>query len=143
MNSTQQWKIAGIVATAVIILSVPLYLWRVDRTPLTEGLPTDAATFSGSQKCAECHKTQYDLWKGSHHDLAMDAATQETVLGDFSDAVFSYFGSQSRFYRKGDQFWVHTQGPQGEMGVFQVLYVFGAYPLQQILFQYLRKWLFH
>ncbi|MGD9215253.1 MAG: multiheme c-type cytochrome [Desulfobacteraceae bacterium] len=135
MKSTAHWKIIGIVATLIIIATVPLYQWRIEhqRSIGNVAVKAVAPTFTGSQKCAECHKPQYDGWKGSHHDLAMDVAAEETVLGDFNGALFDYFGTQSRFYRKEDQFWVRTQGPGGEMADFQIQYVFGVYPLQQYL----------
>jgi cytochrome c551/c552 len=36
--------------------------------------------------CATCHAEQVALWSGSHHDLAMQPASDETVLGDFDNA---------------------------------------------------------
>lgn len=44
--------------------------------------------FLGDEACASCHKEQFKDWKGSHHDKAMDIATDATVLGDFNDIVF-------------------------------------------------------
>jgi tetratricopeptide (TPR) repeat protein len=63
----------------------------------------------------------------------MDLATHETVLGDFDNATFEHFGIVSRFFRKEGKFYVHTQGPNGEMGDFKIAYTFGFYPLQQYL----------
>jgi Tfp pilus assembly protein PilF len=63
----------------------------------------------------------------------MEVASGETVLGDFNDATFAHHGVVSRFYRKGDRFFVHTPGPGGEMGDFEVTHTFGWYPLQQYL----------
>ncbi|MBE9489504.1 MAG: hypothetical protein IMY67_04365, partial [Bacteroidetes bacterium] len=34
--------------------------------------------YTGDATCIECHKTEYDLWKGSHHDLAMQIANEAT-----------------------------------------------------------------
>jgi tetratricopeptide (TPR) repeat protein len=133
MNHTIYWKIAGILATAAIICSVPLYIYRIDHQAAIVGRQTEKASFAGSQKCAECHKIQYDHWKGSHHDLAMDIASDETVLGNFDNVTYQYFGSESRFYRKNGEFWVQTQGPKGRMGDYQIKYVFGVNPLQQYL----------
>jgi Tfp pilus assembly protein PilF len=132
-TTTVRWKVIGIVATLAVMLSIPLYLWRIDHQLTDPPAEEAAAAFAGNQKCAQCHKVQYDRWKGSHHDLAMDVATESSVLGDFDDAVFDYFGIQSRFYRKEGGFWVHTRGPDGVMGDFEVKYVFGVYPLQQYL----------
>ncbi|MEE3220283.1 MAG: hypothetical protein VX257_08465, partial [Planctomycetota bacterium] len=40
------------------------------------------ASYVGRATCAECHKKQHAEWIGSHHDLAMDLATPETVLAN-------------------------------------------------------------
>ena len=37
-------------------------------------------------QCVDCHTAAYESWLGSHHDDAMDFATNETVRGDFDDA---------------------------------------------------------
>jgi tetratricopeptide (TPR) repeat protein len=63
----------------------------------------------------------------------MALATNDTVLGDFNNAVFEYFGQSSRFYRKDGKFWVHTKGPRGLPGDFEITHTFGWYPLQQYL----------
>ena len=100
-------------------------------------LPEGAhATFVGTQACVECHKEYYDQWKGSHHDLAMDRATPETMLGDFNDVRFEQFGIKSRLFRQDDKYMVHTEGPDGEMADFEVKYVFGVTPLQQYMVEF-------
>ncbi|UCG13624.1 MAG: tetratricopeptide repeat protein [Deltaproteobacteria bacterium] len=131
----KNWKITGIIATAVTILSVPLYIARVTYLrPSEDGVQTKPeAKFTGSKKCGECHKTEYDKWRGSHHDLAMGEANDTTVLGDFDDAVYEQFGVKSRFYRKNGGFYVQTEGRNGKMDDFEVKYTFGVYPLQQYL----------
>ena len=131
----KNWKITGIIATIVIVLSIPAYLFKVNYSTRFQA-PIDrkvGASFVGSQKCKDCHKSEYDKWYNSHHDLAMAPATKETVLGDFNDAEFTYFGSTSRFYRQDGNFFVHTRGPGGKMGEFKITYTFGYYPLQQYL----------
>ncbi len=131
----RNWKIAGIVATLVIGLSLPLYLARVHSlgrpTPALEPIP--AATFTGSESCRDCHKPEYDLWKGSHHDRAMEVASEETVLGDFNERTLEHHGEVSRFYRKNGRFFVRTPGPDAVMGDFEVTHTFGWFPLQQYL----------
>jgi len=128
----RNWKITGIIATLVIVLSIPAYVLKQQylRPPPA---PPPPPVFVGGQKCAECHKSEFDKWRGSHHDLAMDAANQSTVLGNFNDAVFERFGVTSRFYRKDDRFFVYTRGAEGKMADYEVKYTFGVYPLQQYL----------
>jgi tetratricopeptide (TPR) repeat protein len=76
---------------------------------------------------------QYNLFQGSDHDMSMDTATEETVLGDFNNVTFTHLGITSRFYRSNGKFMVHTEGPDGSMQDFEVAYVFGIRPLQQYL----------
>ena len=53
--------------------------------------PPDAqAKYVGRNTCAECHQEQYHTWTGSHHDLAMDLATAETVLFPLKRIAFQF-----------------------------------------------------
>ncbi|MGA8968188.1 MAG: multiheme c-type cytochrome, partial [Pseudolabrys sp.] len=98
--------------------------------------PPAAATFVGSEACAGCHRAETDLWRASQHRQAMDHATEKTVLGDFNDASFDYYGVRSRFFRKDGKFFVETDGPDGKLATFQVKYTFGVDPLQQYLIEF-------
>ena len=128
------WRIAGFIATLVIVLSFPAYLLKEDfvrARAIYE--PEPLAEFVGRDKCVECHKDAYEKWSGSHHDLAMDIATEATVLGDFNDSVFTHKGVISKFYHKDGKYFVFTEGPGGEMGEFEISHTFGVWPLQQYL----------
>lgn len=89
--------------------------------------------YLGSQTCAQCHAEQVNAWTGSHHQLAMQPANAQTVLGNFKDQRFSHNGIDSRFFREGDKYMVETDGADGALAVFEVSYVFGVEPLQQYL----------
>ena len=52
----------------------------------------------GAKRCANCHAAEYAAWRESHHDLAMQAASATTVLGNFDNARFDYAGISSRFF---------------------------------------------
>ena len=91
------------------------------------------ATFSGSATCGSCHTDAYDDWLGSHHELAMQHVDAHSVLGNFDNAEFDYFGEQSRFLRRDDSFVVSTPDENGDIAEFEVLYTFGVEPLQQYL----------
>jgi len=100
-------------------------------------LPEEAtATYVGRQSCIQCHQPEAELYEGSHHDLAMDYATDETVLGDFNNAELTHDGMTSRMYREDGKFMVHTEGPDGMPGDFEVKYVFGYEPLQQYMVEF-------
>ena len=124
----RNWRIASVVSLLVIVVSIPLYILRESQQPGIEVSVAEApASFVGREECIDCHTQAYESWLGSNHDDAMDVATPETVLGDFDDAQFTHNGIQSRLYRRDDKYFVHTEGPGGEMAEFEVQYTFGPH----------------
>ncbi|MDH3416898.1 MAG: multiheme c-type cytochrome [Gammaproteobacteria bacterium] len=106
------------------------------KPPLETLEPETAPTFVGSQQCASCHQDEYELWQGSHHELAMQVANDTTVLGDFSDVEFEYFETRTSFFRKDGSFMVRTDNAVGEQQDFEITYTFGVEPLQQYLVEF-------
>ena len=132
-DSLQRWRLTSVIALAVIVLSVPLYVARESQRDDPREVTPAKADFVGREQCITCHTEAYELWLGSDHDNAMDFATEVTVLGDFENAEFTHAGITSRFYRKDEGFFVFTEGPGGEMAEFEIEYTFGIEPLQQYL----------
>lgn len=66
----------------------------------------------------------------------MDRATEQTVLGDFDDAELEHFGLRSRMFRRDGKYYVHTEGPTGQLDDFEVKYVLGVSPLQQYMVEF-------
>ena len=56
------WKLTGILATLIIILSIPLYLVKEKSiAPAGENLQTEPHnSFVGSLKCMDCHKNEFE-----------------------------------------------------------------------------------
>jgi len=96
-------------------------------------LPAAAAGFVGSEKCRTCHQPEYELWKDSNHRHAMEVASETQRAWGFNNATFEHRGIVSRSNRKDGKFFVHTQGPEGVMGDFEITHTFGWNPLQQYL----------
>ena len=101
-------------------------------TPLAAGPPA----YVGSAACQGCHSSEFDDWMGSHHQLAMQDATADTVLGDFDNAEFDYYGTTTRFFTRGGDYFVRTADENGDDQDFKVLYTFGVEPLQQYLVEF-------
>ena len=104
-----------------------------DGPRLSRGTDASGVAYVADADCAGCHRPEFDAWTGSHHDLAMQEATPGTVLGDFDDALFSRHGVTSRFFRRGDRFFVNTEGPDGAPADFELTHTLGVEPLQQYL----------
>jgi len=128
-----RWKLIGAIATAAIVVLIPLSLVVGPEPGADAGSEEVGPSFVGRERCASCHEAATRAWSGSDHDLAMAEATEETVLGDFSNVEVEYHGITSRFYRRDGGFFVATEGPGGEMGEFEIAYTFGHDPLQQYL----------
>ena len=124
------WKTAGLIATVVIVLTFPASL-LLNRNNSQANKPV--AVFTGGKACIECHQKEYRLWKGSDHDSAMAVASDTSVVGDFNNAEFTFNGKTSKFYKRGNKFYVYTEGPGGVMKEFTIAYTFGIRPLQQYL----------
>lgn len=100
----------------------------------TKLIPDDH--FLGDQKCKSCHEDEFKLWQGSHHDKAMQIVSDSTILGDFSNTKYISQGVTSRFFKKGEDFYVNTEGPEGSYEDYKIEYVFGITPLQQYIVQF-------
>ncbi|QXH59609.1 tetratricopeptide repeat protein [Pseudomonas azerbaijanorientalis] len=87
------------------------------------------------QQCQGCHGEQVKDWQGSHHQLAMQQANADTMLGDFNNVTFKAEKETTVFSRKGDEYWVNTPGIDGRSTDFKVAYAFGIAPLQQYLIE--------
>jgi Flp pilus assembly protein TadD len=131
--------IAGALAGLAVLLSALAVWWPTPFRLLFGELRWELATapaFVGSETCAGCHQEQAQLWGTSQHKHAMQHANDTTVLGNFNDATFDYYGIRSRFFRQDGKFLVETDGPDGKLATFEVKYTFGVDPLQQYLIEF-------
>jgi Flp pilus assembly protein TadD len=94
-----------------------------------------AASYVGGAQCAGCHAPEAELWRNSHHSLAMQLATPATVLANFNNPRFTKNGVVSTFFQRDGQYYVRTDGADGRLADFRVAYTFGIQPLQQYLLE--------
>jgi Tfp pilus assembly protein PilF len=100
-------------------------------TPLGTG-----AQYVGSSACAGCHVNEYEQWRQSQHHAAMAVASEQSVLGNFNGAKFTYAGTTSTLFKRAGRFYARTDGRDGRLADFEVKYTFGVDPLQQYLVQF-------
>lgn len=127
-----------VIFIGIIIVLFGLYFWITKRDknaiyqPITSFNKIEQG-YAGSQSCKECHASIFSEWKTSDHFKAMQIPTEQSVLGNFNNAVYSADGITSRFFKKNGKFFINTQGNDGKYADFEVVYTFGHYPLQQYL----------
>lgn len=93
-------------------------------------------SYVGDESCKQCHKTEHHQWKKSDHYKSMLLPADSTVSGDFNNVTFTADGVTSRFFKKGEKFFINTEGDDGKNHDFEVKYIFGYKPLQQYLVQF-------
>jgi len=124
------------IAIAVLAAVAGGWWWRSAPPRWTGTLAAQpSASYVGERACGQCHQEAARLWRGSHHDLAMQPATDASVLGDFKNARFTYAGVTSTFSIRDGAFVVRTDGPDGALHDYDVKYAFGVAPLQQYLIE--------
>ncbi len=89
--------------------------------------------FVGSEACVRCHALEANAWRRSHHAQAMQPASPDSVLGDFSGVSFADGNGATRFLHVGTRFIARTSGPDGAVRDETVTHTIGVYPLQQYL----------
>ncbi len=94
--------------------------------------------FVGSTACGQCHQAELNSWTGSHHQLAMNKATEQTVLGDFNNVKIPHQNRIAHFFKVDKQFFVTTDNALGQPQTYEVTDTFGIEPLQQYLVKFPR-----
>ncbi len=100
------------------------------------GTGANNIAFVNNQLCADCHLQQFNDWLGSHHERAMNPATKQYVLGNFTHTMYEDEAISAQFYTRDGQYFIKTQGKDGKLTEFAVKYTFGITPLQQYLIQF-------
>ena len=111
-------------------LLVPFFLFGA-----ASAAPSTGKGWVDEASCQSCHAEQYADWLGSHHQLAMQPATESTVLGDFDQQTLTSDTETNRFFRRDGGFWINTPNAEGKPTDYPVAYTFGVEPLQQYFLQ--------
>lgn len=137
MMTTRISLIVIAVVTGLLLVAA-LIFWQKNpsRSELNSIKPPTAAHFAGSAACVSCHQVETEKWQQSDHHRAMEIASKQTVLGNFNNSKFNYFGRDTFFTRQNDQFLVKTENQDGKMETFTVSYTLGYKPLQQYLVKF-------
>ena len=136
------YAIAAGIAVVIGLAATAVFLANGGRSGVfsaATSAPTESsmqpARYVGGSTCGECHASEQAAWHGSDHDLAMQVANDQSVLGDFANGRFRYAGTTSTFSRRDGKYFVNTDGPDGRLHDYEIKYAFGVHPLQQYLIE--------
>ena len=89
--------------------------------------------YVGDESCKSCHEKEFDNWRGSHHDLAIQKVNSKTILGNFNDHRITLDHVDYHFYKKDSNFFVNVKEIDNIIKDYKIDYVFGITPLQQYI----------
>lgn len=84
-----------------------------------------------SDTCVRCHPGHFASWHRTFHRTMTQAASPQSIVGDFNAASYTYDGVTSRFFRKGDDYMVETLDQDGTIKAFKVDRTVGSRRIQQ------------
>src|SRR5262249_44064787 len=95
MKKKVVYVIAGVIGLAALAVAVKL-AWFDARPTVDDGKPDKQRVanrpvelptggYVGSATCRECHKSQHGAWHDSYHRTMTQAASKNSVVGDFDD----------------------------------------------------------
>ena len=142
-RTSHGWYWGGL-GIAILGASALLYLFFADKSPHPNPLPGGegksygavSEQYVGSKACVSCHEREASEWQKSQHHDAMAPANDQTVLGNFNNAKFSYAGLTSTFFKRDGKFFANTEGRDGKLTDYEIKYTFGIAPLQQYLVEF-------
>jgi len=67
--------------------------------------------FTTSDTCRACHPGPYRSWHDSFHRTMTQAASSESIVGDFDDVVLESRGQITRLERRADRYWAELPDP--------------------------------
>ena len=102
-------------------------------TPISFASNADNNSNIESSQCVDCHQSEHQDWRSSHHYLAMLTATPQSVLADFSNKSITTDGINYSFRKNKQKEYIVTITALNKTEHHKVKYTFGAIPLQQYL----------
>lgn len=100
---------------------------RSGTSTVAEPAPAPGASYIGSTACADCHTAAYQQWQNSHHDLALQVATDNSVL-----ATTGTDTDGTRITKEETGLEFHTER---EGAGLAPRFTFGVEPLQQYVIE--------
>lgn len=125
-------------ASAIALIAIAAFVVSRTRPARMQSGDNPRAEFVGANACASCHSAEAASWKSSQHAMAMQNAKPGTVLGRFDSTRFTTDDITSTFFRRGDRYFVNTDGEDGSLHDYEIRWTFGVYPLQQYLVELAR-----
>lgn len=92
-------------------------------------------SYMGSRTCQSCHQAEVETWQQSHHAKAWMMPDEDTVDGDFNNAILTHKNRTTRFFQTDEGYFIETSDIVDPPQKYKVVGVGGIAPLQQYLIE--------
>lgn len=145
------WGIWFILGALFIFLTIKFlgYTREIeDKKKVSEfikAITLETPEYVGSERCRDCHRREYDSWKGTLHSKFMQVPNEYTVMGDFernnkltvkvTDKASKLAGIEvtTTMYKRDGKFYVKTIGSDWEFHEYEVINIIGVGKRQNYL----------
>ncbi len=86
-----------------------------------------------SDECKSCHESNFASWNETFHSRMTQEATPESIQGDFNNQTFEYLGVKSKMERRGNDFFMLFDFPDGRKVSNKIERTIGSRRIQQYL----------
>jgi hypothetical protein len=132
MARTRLLRIIGVGGgVAALVLAAYLFWPRSEAVVPNQPVQSPTGGYAGSAACQSCHQDQHRTWHDSYHRTMTQAATEESVLGDFDNVRLSGKDLNVRLFKEGKQFFAEMTFRNPTIhGVYRVVLTTGSHHRQ-------------
>lgn len=116
--------LAAIFVAATVLAMRPVYVG-------TRAGKTDE-NYIESENCLGCHERQFESWQKTYHSRMTQEAEPKAIIGDFEqNNTLEYLGVKAMMTRKGNEFFMSFQYPDGRTEINKIVKTVGSRRIQQ------------
>lgn len=134
------WVILGVLFV-FLIMKILSYAPPVEKKEVSEAIRIPAfeePEYVGPERCRDCHRREYDRWKGTLHSKFVQLPNEYTLISDFKRnnkltikvtdkaPTLANIEVTTTIFEKNGKFYVRTVGPDWEFRDYEVTHVIGV-----------------
>lgn len=104
------------------------------RSELAQPVDLNPLPYAQSTTCVTCHPGHFETWHQTYHRTMTQLATEESIVGDFDDASYTYKGIPSHFTQENGRYFIETLAFD-QIEKYEVVLAIGSRRFQQYVTQ--------
>ncbi len=105
----KQWQkifiLGGLIGLTAVIL---VFAVQSVRSDINTPVDLSQLPYAQSNSCVTCHPGRYETWHQTFHRTMTQQANEQSIVGDFDDASYTYQGITSYFTKENGRYTIET-----------------------------------